>query len=245
MAADSTLPPADAARALIRSSDRASLATVARAGAPGAGGPYASLVLFACDHDASPILLISRLADHTRNLEADPRAALLFDGTAGLASPLTGARATVIGRAQRSAEPRHRARFLARHFDAATYAGFADFAVWRVNIEHVHLVAGFGRIHWLAGREVAFEAGASAALARHETAIVAHMNADHVAALQLYAAKLLGRGGEGWTMTGIDPEGIDLRRAGEVARLSFDAPVNDPETARAELARLAKAARTA
>ena len=121
MSDDTALPPAAAARALIRASDRASLATVARAGAPGAGGPYASLVLCASDHDASPILLISRLADHTRNLEADPRAALLFDGTTGLASPLTGARATVVGRAQRSAEPRLRARFLARHPELRTF----------------------------------------------------------------------------------------------------------------------------
>lgn len=238
-------PPAAAARTLIRASDRASLATVARAGAPGAGGPYASLVLCASDHDASPILLISRLADHTRNLEADPRAALLFDGTVGLASPLTGARATLVGRAQRSTEPRLRARFLARHQDAATYGAFADFAFWRVSIEHVHLVAGFGRIHWLAGHEVAFDPSASATLARHEAEIVAHMNAEHAEALQLYAAKLLGRGGEGWTMTGIDAEGIDLRRAGEVARITFAAPVNDPESARAELLRLAKAARAA
>ena len=245
MADNATPSPAVAARDLVRASDRASLATVMRPGAPGAGGPYASLVLSACDHDASPILLISRLADHTRNLEADPRAALLFDGTTGLASPLTGARATAVGRAQRSAEPRLRARFLARHPDAADYAGFADFAVWRVSIEQVHLVAGFGRIHWLAGREVAFDPGASAALARHEAEIVAHMNAEHAEALQLYATKLLGRRGEGWTMTGVDPEGIDLRREGEVARIPFAAPVNDPETARAELARLARAARAA
>lgn len=245
MADNAALSPAAAARALIRACDRASLATLARATAPGAGGPYASLVLSACDHDASPILLISRLADHTRNLEADSRAALLFDGTAGLASPLTGVRATVVGHAQRSAESRHRARFLARHPDAAHYAGFADFEIWRVNIEHVHLVAGFGRIHWLAGREITFDAGASVALARHEAEIVAQMNAEHLEALQLYAARLLQRGGEGWTMTGIDPEGIDLRRKGEVARIPFAAPVNDPATARAELARLAKAGRAA
>ena len=62
-------------------------------------------------------------------------------------------------------------------------------------------------------------------------------------AIQLYATRLLGRSGDGWTMTGIDPEGIDLRRGGEVARLGFDGPVSDPEAARAALVQLVARAR--
>ena len=81
-------------RRLIRSQDRASLATTLA----GDGTPYASLVLYATAADATPVLLLSNLAEHTKNLKADPRASLLVDGTAGLADPLTGARATLVGR---------------------------------------------------------------------------------------------------------------------------------------------------
>ena len=104
------LPPGAIARGVMRAVDRATLATNVRGDQPEAGAPYASLVLAALDHDASPLLLISTLADHTRNLAADPRVSLLFDGTIGLDEPLTGPRVSVQGRAARSDDPRHRAR---------------------------------------------------------------------------------------------------------------------------------------
>jgi putative heme iron utilization protein len=228
----------------MRAVDRAYLGTLMRPDAPGAGQPYSSLVLVALDHDASPLLLISALADHTKNLLASPAASLLFDGTAGLDEPLTGPRVTVQGTARQSAEARDRTRFTARHPSAEMYAGFKDFAVWRIQIERGHLVAGFGRIHWIDGRELRYDASAAAALRTAEAEIVAHMNGEHADAVQLYAAKLLGRTGGDWRMTGVDPEGADLRRGGEVARLAFDHPVHDAEQARAELVRLVKRART-
>jgi putative heme iron utilization protein len=238
-----TESPGITARRLIRSLDRAVLATVlARDGL--AGWPYGSLVLVATDHDLSPVLLISDLADHTRNLARDPRVSLLFDGTAGAADPLAAARVSLLGRAARDAAPRARARFLARHPSAAAYAEFGDFHVYRVAIEAAHLVAGFGRIHWLDAAELAPPVP-PAALVAAERDIVAHMNQDHADALDLYAQRLLGRAGGGWRMTGIDAEGCDLRRDGEVGRLDFGAPVQHPEAARAELVRLVGAARAA
>ena len=236
-------PPALVARQVMRAVDRAYLGTLMRPEAPGAGQPYTSLVLVALDHDASPILLISALADHTKNLLASPAVSLLFDGTAGLEEPLTGPRVTVQGTARQSADAQDRARFVARHPSAEMYAGFKDFTVWRVQIERGHLVAGFGRIHWIEGRELRYDASAAAALRIAEAEIVAHMNGEHADAVQLYAAKLLGRAGGDWRMTGVDPEGADLRRGGEVARLAFDRPVHDAEQARAELVRLVKRAR--
>jgi putative heme iron utilization protein len=137
--------PAAAARRLMRAQGRAVLATAMAEG----GHPYASLVLVAPDGDGSPLLLISRLAQHTRNLAADPRASLFFDGTVGLAQPLEGERLTLLGLAAESADPGHRRRYLERHPEAAFYAGFKDFGVWRLAVERGHLVAGFGRIHWI------------------------------------------------------------------------------------------------
>jgi putative heme iron utilization protein len=237
--------PAATIRRLVRSLDRAYLATLGRADGQAAGEPYASLVLAACLQDASPVLLISTLADHTKNLLADPRASLLFDGTAGLADPLTGARAGLQGRLVRDDGEAARARYLARHPGAAMYAGFKDFAFWRMEIRAAHLVAGFGRIHWLDAAAVRDDVTDAAALVAAEREVVAHMNADHAEAVQLYTTRLLGRSGDGWVLTGVDPEGADLRRGGEVARLAFDKRAADAEAARVELVRLVKRARTA
>src|SRR5260221_4094376 len=196
-------PAALTARRLLRSLDRASLATSLAASL--GGGPYASLVLVATAPDGSPLLLVSDLAQHAVNIAAEPRVALLFDGTAGLAEPLTGPRATVIGRAERSADERLRARFLARHPGAALYAGFADFHLYRIAVERAHLVAGFGRIDWIAGPELLYGEPA-AALGEAEPGIIEHMNTDHEEAVQLYANRLLGRPGSGWHITGIEPQ---------------------------------------
>jgi putative heme iron utilization protein len=228
------------ARAVIRACDRAVLATALE---DGGGWPYGSLVLTACDGDGSPILLVSTLAVHTRNMAVDGRISLLYDGTAGLDDPLTGPRVTVLGRVVADGSPAPRARFLSRHPSAAAYADFADFGIYRVAIERAHMVAGFGEIVWIAGPELRFPMDGYALLMAAEADIVAHMNADHSAALDLYATVLLGRAGAGWAMTGIDPEGCDLRCGGAVARLDFDSPVAGPAEARKTLAALARESR--
>jgi len=227
-------------RRLIRASDRATLSTVLqRDGAP---WPYGSLVLTACEQNGTPLLLISDLAEHTRNIAEGPRVSLLFDGTAGLEDPLTGARGTLLGHATRIDDDRARSRYLARQPTAAGYADFADFHFYRVIPESAHLVAGFGRIAWADGADLLLENHACAGLAEAESGIIAHMNADHADALGLYARVLLGRPAAEWRMTGIDPEGTDLRAGGSVARLDFGSPVASAEQARAALVRLAKIA---
>ncbi len=234
------------ARHLIRARDHAALATSL------AGRPYVSLVASACDSDASPLLLLSDLAQHTRNLRADPLVSLLFEDTGEHPDKLAGPRLTLLGRAERVDDPgggsRAAARFAARHPASAAYAGFADFRLYRVVIERGHLVAGFGRIAWIEAEHLRFR-GEASALAAAEAEIVAQMNADHGEAIALYAARLLGRHGAGWQMTGIDPEGLDLRRpmeaGGETARLDFAAPVLTPEAARGALVALAEKARNA
>ena len=237
-------PPGDAARHLIRTADRAVLATALN-GAE--GWPYASLVMIALDHAAQPLLLLSDLADHTKNLKADSRASLLIDDTAGLDEPLTGARVSLQGRIAPVEDDALLARYVARHPSASLYAGFKDFRLYRMDVTRAHLVAGFGRIHWIGSSALLFDATPHAALAEAEAEIVAHMNADHADALELYAARLLGLDGTGWRMTGIDPEGVDLRRTGTVARLAFadweEAPGGDAGTARAALVRLVQRAR--
>src|SRR5262245_52594605 len=227
-------------RDLVRGLDRAALATAL----PVEEGswPYASLVLVSVDHDLSPILLLSDLAEHAKAIADDDRVSLLFDGTHGLDRPLTGPRATLVGRATRSDDGRLARRFLARHPDAEMYAGFKDFHFYRVAVERAHLVAGFGKIRWLSAAEL--DVAAASGLVDAEEGIVSHMNDDHADAVQLYAGKLLGLSGSDWRMTGIDAEGIDLRRSGQVARLAFDAPLAAASEARIALVALVARART-
>ncbi len=227
--------PGGFARRLMRSRDRVALATSLR------GMPYASLALVAADLDASPLLLLSDLAQHSRNIAFDPRVSLLLDGTEGHPEPLAGPRLTVLGRAEAIVDPRRLARFTARHPSNAVYAGFADFRLYRMVVERGHLVAGFGRIEWIEAGDLLFT-GAADAFAAAEPPILAEINGAHADTIDLCAQRLLGRAGAGWRLTGIDPEGVDLRRGDKTARLDFAVPALTPEAAYAVLARLAEAA---
>jgi hypothetical protein len=233
-------PPAAAAQRLLRSVPTASLATLA---AEAEGWPYASLVACAVAHDGTPVLLLSALADHTRNLETDPRASLLLDQTAGLANRMAGERLTLMGRLAPVEDGELRRRYLARHPGASRYEGFADFAYWAMTLERCHFVGGFANAHWLEAADVAPPLPDGYALADAETGILEHMNADHRDAIDVYANHLARRGGQGWRLTGIDREGIDLRRAGETARVAFPAPVDDGEAAKEALIELVARAR--
>ena len=232
--------PGAMVRGLIRSADRAALATTA-----GDGGPYAGLVLIACDHAGAPLLLISDLAEHTRNLRADPRACLLIDGTMGLDDPLTGARASVRGLLTpltgEGLDPA-RDRYVRRHPSAAGYVGFGDFHLFRMTVERAHLVAGFGKISWAPAEDVLLDLSGSAPLAAAEAEIVAHMNEDHADAVAAIGAAAAGQAP--WRMVGVDPEGCDLRADGRVARIVFAKRADDAQDARVELVRLTKRARS-
>jgi putative heme iron utilization protein len=152
-ATKSQAAPAELVRNLLRTADRAALATSLSAAAYQAW-PYASLVLMVAAKDGSPILFISDLSEHAKNIAADNRVSLLIDGTAGLKDPLTGPRVSILGRAVRADLPDLKARFLARHAGAKIYASFADFHVYRLEVTRAHFVAGFGRIHWIEAAEI-------------------------------------------------------------------------------------------
>jgi len=236
-----TESPGTIARKVMRGADRATLAT-SLSGADGAW-PYGSLVMAALDSDASPLVLISELAEHTKNLRRNPRASMLFDATAGLDNPLTGARVTIVGEMAPLEDERQRGRYVARHPSAAAYRDFHDFHLWRLTPARAHLVAGFGRIHWIEAPALMSPPGAAAALAEAEPGILAHMNGDHSATIDLYATKLLGLSGEGWRMVAVDPDGADLRRDQATARLPFTTSVADVDGVRRAFIDLAQAAR--
>lgn len=230
-------------RRLVRETQTGALATLDED-----GGPYASLVQLATLPDGAPLLLLSGLARHTRNLARDPRVSLLVDERRH-GDELQGARAGLKGRIARLTEAdaiataRH--RFLARHPDAAGFAGFADFAFYRIEIESAHLVAGFGRIVDVDGDALRTRVDDAAEVLATEQGAVEHMNADHGDAVQLYAMHLLGTGPGHWKLVGLDPEGCELMDAGHVRRLGFGRRVTTAREMREALVELANRARAA
>ncbi len=230
---------AGAARGIVRAALKGALATVHKV----RGHPYASLVLTATDTDGAPILLISKLALHTQNLAADPRASLLIDATGTETDPMEGARITLIGTVGPTTSVTARARFLARHPAAAGYADFPDFGLFALRPESAHYIGGFGKIIDLAADDLLLSLEDAEGLVAAEPDIVSHMNADHADAIDLYATKLAGAAPGAWRMTGIDPEGCDLVLGARGVRVPFAARVTSAAEARAELVRLVGVAR--
>jgi putative heme iron utilization protein len=231
------------AKALLRMTRAAALATVDR----NTGHPFGSLVNVATDVDGSPLILISRLATHTANLEKDARASLLL-ASAGKGDPLAYPRLTVLGSfmpvdRQDASEPRLRRRFLARHPKSELYAGFADFSFWRLGVVSAHLNAGFARAADLKAEGLMTDTADAQGLIEAEADALAHMNADHAEAIRLYATKLLGAADGPWRLTGLDPEGIDLAQSDSTLRLQFSQRVTTPEALRKALVDLAAQAR--
>lgn len=229
------------ARTLLRASRSGALATVR----PGAGDPYCSLVNVATAADGAPLLLLSRLALHTRNLLADARAALLLDdrGRPGTGDPLQGARISVSGRMSVSDDPQDRRRYLDRQPEAQMFVDFADFAIYRMQVSGVHLVAGFGRIVDLSADDLLTDLSDAAPLVAAEAEVVAHMNADHADTCRLYATRLLGAPDAPWRCVGCDPDGLDLQHEGLGLRLPFPQRITAPGMLRQVLKELADTAR--
>jgi putative heme iron utilization protein len=232
--------PKIAAKKLLREGRSGALATLM----PGSGDPYCSLVNVATAVDGAPLLLISRLAVHTKNVLADPRVSLMIDERKE-GDPLQGARVMLTGTAAATGDADVRRRYLDRQPEAEMFAGFADFAFYRLVLKSAHLVAGFGRIVDLQPQDILTETGDAAELVAAEPEILAHMNDDHAEAVRLYATKLLGaRDGE-WRCVGCDPEGLELQLERTALRLPFPQRVRAPDVLRQMLKQMAEQARAA
>jgi putative heme iron utilization protein len=232
---------ADRARTLIAEHKLGSLATLT---IEPAGYPYASMITLALDAGL-PVFLISRLAEHTRNLLADSRASLLVHESTQT-DPLANARVTLLGRVSKLDEAASaRAAFLGAHPQSAYYADFDDFAFFRMQLEAVRYIGGYGRMSWVTADD--FRRAQPDPLSSAASGILAHMNADHRRALLLYAqAFTSARDATEATMTAIDRLGFEMTvntpRGVGPARITFDAPLTSSEQARASLVKLVRAA---
>ena len=229
------------AKRLLRSIRAGALATLTPD-----GYPFATLVNVATAMDGAPILLLSGLSAHTKNLAGEKRASILLS-EGGKGDPLAHARLTVVGQAIRCEDQTQRAalksRFLARHPKSALYADFGDFSFWRLEVARVHLNGGFAKAADFDGMAVLTDLSGAGEIAAIEAGALEHMNSEHNEAVRLYATKLLGEKDGRWRATGIDPEGMDMALGDLTARLEFPEPVKNGDSLRKTLAALAADAR--
>lgn len=232
--------PGKLAKSLLRRSRQGALATLMM----GSGDPYCSLVNLASHPDGSPILLISRLAVHTKNILTDSRVSLMLDERAA-GDPLEGARIMLSGRAEQANAERDllQRRYLSAHPSAEAFVSFKDFSFFRIRPVATHLVAGFGRIVDLAPEQFLTDLAGADDLLAAEAGAVEHMNADHRDAMGLYATKLLGAPEGEWRCTGCDPEGLDMQNGQTALRLDFPERVSNGTALRKMLVRLVGEAR--
>jgi hypothetical protein len=239
---------AERARTLVAGTSTGTLCTIA---IEPAGYPYGSFVTVAFD-GGNPVFLISALAEHTHNLERDARASLLV-AESGSDDPLANGRVTMLGECRRvgaaaAAElTGAREAFLAVHPNARYYAGFRDFAFWKLRVDAVRYIGGYGRMSWVPTAE--WHAAQPDPLGPSAAAIIAHMNADHADALVLYCTAFSkARDISSAAMTGIDRYGFEMSaRTGEgprPIRVAFPHPVTTAEDARAALIAMLDEART-
>ena len=210
-------------RELVRRQGNAVLSTLS---VDMAGWPFGSVAPYVLDHAGNPILLLSDLAQHTHNLRRDDRASLIVFEPQQVHIE-EGARATLLGRVTvMENDEVIRDRYLRYLPQAAQYLAIHDFRFYRLAVDRVRYIGGFGKIHWLQGRDYRLSIDEEE-FSLAEAAAVAHMNGDHGDALVRYC-QMLGASEPQPVLLGVDPEGFDIQtRAGRL-RMRFHEPVTSP-----------------
>ena len=241
------LSAAEEARTLVAATNVAALATLTSA-----GDPWASLVTYGALDDGAPVLCLSRLAEHGRNLAADSRASLVITQADRSPDPLAAARVTLAGRAGRPSDSASFAAARAAHLTAvraaSSYIDFSDFSLWILRIDRVRWVGGYGRMDSASGP--AYAAAQPDPVAAGAVAAIAHLNEDHADAL-LAVAQALGGYPDATVArcSGLDCRGIDLAldtlRGRAPARVSFSETLTESAQLRAATVELTRRARAA
>jgi heme iron utilization protein len=235
---------AERARTLVHLARSGMLSTLSRRHA---GHPFGSVMPYSPDDHGAPLILISTMAMHTQNLEADPRASLLATQPGWTEDPLAGGRVTLMGRAARVQDRERgaaREAYLGRHAKAAFWVDFEDFAFWRLEVTDIYFVGGFAAMDWVTGE--AYAAARPDPLADAAEGILEHMNRDHRDALLTLARAHADAAAEEATMLSVDRLGFRVRmRSGDrlhAARISFPREITTAEACRSALIEMIRAA---
>ena len=233
---------AERARTLITQVFTGTLCTVAL---EPKGYPYGSFITIAFDAGA-PVFLLSTLAEHTKNLSLDPRASVLV-AEGGAEDPLANGRVTILGSCRQvGADGREREAFLEAHPNAAYYASYGDFAFWKLDVESVRYIGGYGRMSWIERAD--WQAAQPDPLAVSAAGVIAHMNADHPDGMVDYCrAFSKATDVASATMTAVDRYGFEMSavtpEGPRPIRLAFPREVRTPDTVRTTLVQMLKDAR--
>ncbi|MFT7638991.1 MAG: putative heme iron utilization protein [Pirellulaceae bacterium] len=214
-----------------------------------AGFPFGSSMPYALDGAGRPLFLISAMAMHTKNLQADPKASLFVTVPEAQGDPLGAGRMTLVGQAELVPEgdlAAARATYLGRHENAKYYVDFADFSFWRLNPVDLYFIGGFGVMGWVENSD--FQQAVPDPLAEAATEILEHMNQDHAAAMIDIARHQKGVAASEARMTAVDRLGFHLRlktpeRVRSV-RIGFPKEVHSSNECRAALVAMVKLARS-
>jgi putative heme iron utilization protein len=227
----------DEARCFVRGQHSGVLSTISQRVE---GFPFGSVAPFIVDHAGCPIILISTLAEHTKNIDADPRVSLIVQPY----SPdmQVAGRVTLIGRAQRlDNKSALGPRYLRFHPQAESYFAMHDFSFYRIEPVRIRYIGGFGKIHWVEPAQYLLPA---LPLADQETDILDHMNTDHGDNLRAYCRHVHGVETSQAMLIGIDPDGFEIQTDDTSLRFEFSTRINNAQEARLALVAFAEAARS-
>jgi hypothetical protein len=210
--------------------------------------PFGSVMPYGLDDGGRPILLISTMAMHTQNLQADPRASLLLTQPDAGADPLGASRVTLVGNVLPVPKPEiaaARELYLARYANSKYWVDFEDFSFYRMEIVDVYFVGGFGVMGWVSAAD--YSSARPDPLADSASGIIQHMNADHADALILLARTFAGMESTEAAMTSVDRLGfhVRLKTADGMrgTRIAFLREVSNPLAARNVLVEMTAQAR--
>ena len=208
------------------------------------GYPFGSITPYVLSAAGEPVIYISTLAEHTKNIGADPRVSLTVFDPADAADPQAGARLTWLADA-RALTPGAAQAIAARYYRffpaAAAYAGTHDFSFYALRPVRLRYIGGFGKIGWIEPQQIDL----TNPLADAEAGIVEHMNNDHADALRAYCRHFFGRDPQQATLVSADPDGVDLLADGVALRLPFAARAEGVDAVRQQLIALLREARAA
>jgi len=231
------------ARTLVYLGRVGSLSTLSR---KQTGFPFGSVMPYGLDACGRPIFLISTMAMHTQNMQADPRASLLITQEDAGGDPLGASRVTLLGNVLPATDAEARKVYLARHANSKYWVDFEDFSFYCMDVVDVYYVGGFGVMGWVSAAE--YGRSQPDPLADSTGEIMQHMNADHQDALVLLARKFAGVEAQEATMTAVDRLGFHVRLKTQEgmrgARIAFLREVRNPAETRIVLVEMVQRARS-
>ena len=221
--------------------------------------PFCSFIMTAFDYDGTPLLLLSELSEHTNNLKDNNIASLMFYEEiknesffptfnykkirfrCSYEDPMSRPRLTLLGKLELSSSINHKNRFINRHPASKLYANFADMKMYKFNIIKGHLTGGFAMVKWFEKDDLMYKN--TNGFEKDELGVMQHMNEEHQISINLYANKLLNEEKKSnWSITGIDPEGFDIRNGKNLNRLNFQKSLKNSKQLRKEFVLLHKKA---